>query len=157
MKKILIFIMSIAAVISISCKGNYNNETASVEAAEIQPAQTKITLSSDLVGKGFTLTNIYADKNITLLFADTNLVSGFAGVNRFNTTFNAENGKITFTEAVTTRMAGPEEDMKIEAEYLNMLKNADTVSLDNDVLTIKTSDGKDWIFQYSGPAEVVIQ
>ena len=39
-------------------------------------------------------------------------------------------------------MAGPENLMKIEFEYLKLLQNSKTIELNNNILILTTSDGK---------------
>lgn len=55
------------------------------------------------------------------LDAATGKVAGMAGVNRFNGTFKQQDASLTFGPLITTRMAGPENEMKIESEYLATL------------------------------------
>jgi len=44
-------------------------------------------------------------------------------------------------------MAGPENLMKIEFEYLKLLQNSKTIKLVKNILTLTTSDGKTLKFE----------
>ena len=55
----------------------------------------------------------------------------------------------------STKMAGPEEDMNAEMEYLQILNGADTIALDGDVLTITTTSGTNLIYTFTKNVEIV--
>ncbi len=110
----------------------------------------------DLFGKSFTLTNLYTDKKLTLLFADTNFVSGYSGINRFNSSFKLEGNNIIFENMISTLMSGSEEDMKIEDSYLKLLNSAKNISISENTLTIETTTGTNLIYEYSGDANIIM-
>ena len=55
----------------------------------------------------------------------------------------------------STKMAGPEEDMNAEIEYLQILNGADTIALDGEVLTITTASGTNLIYTFTQNVEIV--
>jgi heat shock protein HslJ len=70
------------------------------------------------------------------LDAATGKASGMAGVNRFNGTFKQEGSALSFGPLITTRMAGPENEMKIESEFLTALGHVTTWKADGLVLIL---------------------
>ena len=72
---------------------------------------------------------------------------GNSGVNIYNIPFELKNNEITIGEhGISTLMAGPEEDMKAEDEYMNLLNSAKYISFDNYNLCIKTADNQILLF-----------
>jgi heat shock protein HslJ len=55
------------------------------------------------------------------LFAEGNRVTGFGGVNRFTGTYQLNGAALSFGQLVSTRMAGDPKQMKVEAQFLQML------------------------------------
>ena len=47
----------------------------------------------------------------------------------------------------STKMAGPDNFMKLESQYLNILQNSKKIKLDNNRLTFTTDDGKTLTFK----------
>ena len=81
------------------------------------------------------------DGEITISF-DENKVNGNAGVNNYFGSFEIKNDSIKIGPVGSTRMAGPENLMKIEFEYLKLLQDSKTIKLNNNILILTTSDGK---------------
>ena len=79
--------------------------------------------------------------NITINFAD-NKINGNSGVNSYFGGYKIKNNSILTANAATTLMAGPENLMKIEFEYLKLLQDSKTIKLNNNILILTTSDGK---------------
>ncbi len=79
----------------------------------------------------------------TLQFSQTNLVSGFAGVNRFTAeaTLSGKNILTWTGPAAATKMAGPPEAMSLENQYLDSLQQATRVELSGKTLTLTSPDG----------------
>ena len=63
-------------------------------------------------------------------------------LNNFISTYEIDGNNINILPMATTLMAGPEELMKGEAEYLEDLKNAFSICIAGDTLVIITHDGK---------------
>jgi len=55
------------------------------------------------------------------LDAATGRVTGMAGVNRFSGSFTFQDPALSFGPLAVTRMAGPESDMKLEADFIAAL------------------------------------
>ena len=127
MKKTLLLLSSLILLLS-SCSQKNNENTNIFEA---------------LNGSEFYLTS---NPKITIGFENSN-VYGNASINRYFTSFSISNDQIILgTNIGATLMAGNEEDMKAEQEFLTDLGKANSVSLENDKLTIKTSENKELSF-----------
>lgn len=105
--------------------------------------------TNELNGKKFRLSNmpnIPEKTEITLSIENGSFV-GNSGVNLYNIPFRLNNNEITIGEhGISTLMAGPEEDMKAEDEYMNLLNSAKYISFDNYNLCIKTADNQILLF-----------
>ena len=105
--------------------------------------------TNELNGKKFRLSNmpnIPEKTEITLSIENGSFV-GNSGVNIYNIPFRLNNNEITIGEhGISTLMAGPEEDMKAEDEYMKLLNSAKYISFDNYNLCIKTADNQILLF-----------
>lgn len=158
MKKILSLVLIVmGTVFAVSCGGNTSNTTTTenTTAAIEAPAENIVITVDDLLGKEYALTNMYEGKEVTISFSDTNMLGGKSAVNNYFTEFSLDGNKIKLNALASTKMAGPEEDMAVETEYLQILNGADTISLDGDVLTITTTSGTNLIYTFKGNVEVV--
>lgn len=81
------------------------------------------------------------EKEITISF-DKNKVNGNSGVNNYFGSYEIKNNSIKIGPVGSTRMAGPENLMKIEFEYLKLLQDSKTIEFNNNLLILTTSDGK---------------
>ncbi|WP_295156643.1 META domain-containing protein [uncultured Brachyspira sp.] len=147
MKKLLSAILIIMGAIFVLSCGNNAKKTDTVV----------VTTVEDLTGKEFILTNMYEGKEVTIAFSDTNMLGGKSAVNSYFTEYSLDSGKLILNALGSTKMAGPEEDMAVEYEYLEILNGADTISLDGDVLTITTDSGTNLIYTFKGNVEVITE
>lgn len=157
MRKILsLVLIVIGTLFAVSCGGNTSNTTAENTTTAIEaPAATATVITvDDLLGKEYSLTNMYEGKEVTIAFSDTNMLGGKSAVNNYFTEFSLDGNKLKLNALGSTKMAGPEEDMAVETEYLQILNGADTISLDGDVLTITTTSGTNLIYTFKGNVEV---
>ena len=93
-------------------------------------------------GKGG-LQSLAVDSTITAVFGEDGTLSGNAGVNQYNTTYETgDDGAMTIDATIiTTKMAGPEEFMTQEAAYLAALPQAATYTIDGTELWLRDADG----------------
>lgn len=77
----------------------------------------------------------------TLEIAEDGKASGNSGVNRFGARADAEAPAIRFTMVVSTRMAGPDERMKLEASFLDALERTRRFRIDGTLLTLMDEKG----------------
>ncbi|WP_432631543.1 META domain-containing protein [Brachyspira sp.] len=102
--------------------------------------------TNELNGKKFRLSNMLEGTEITISIENGSFV-GNSGVNLYNIPFQLKNNEITIGEhGMSTLMAGPEQDMKAEDEYLKLLNSAKYISFNDYNLCIKTSDNQILLF-----------
>ena len=87
---------------------------------------------------------------ITLEIRDDGSAGGSSGVNRYMTrleTATLADGRIGFTPAAGTKMAGPPRAMEIERVFLQRLGAVSTYAIDGDTLRMWASDNQALTFQ----------
>ena len=111
------------------------------------------TESPSLVGTSWLLTfynngkggmqSVIIDTEITADFSEDGTMSGSAGCNRYNTSFEAADDTISIGVAASTEMAcmDPEGIMEQEIQYLAALQNAATYTIQGDRLEIRDENG----------------
>lgn len=78
-----------------------------------------------------------ADVSITAEFSADGKLTGSSGVNSYSTTYETDGTSIKISDAiVSTKMAGPEEAMRLETDYLTTLPTAATFNLKTDELIL---------------------
>lgn len=95
-----------------------------------------------LAGKKFVMQNSEAGTTITLEFADSGNDYYGQVVNNYFGSYKIFNDRITFSAGGTTMMMGPREEMEAEGRYFADLDKVRNFTLQNDILTLITSDGK---------------
>lgn len=95
-----------------------------------------------LAGKKFVMQNSEAGTTITLEFTDSGNDYYGQVVNNYFGSYKIFKDRITFSAGGTTMMMGPREEMEAEGRYFADLTKVKTYTLQNDVLTLTTSDGK---------------
>jgi heat shock protein HslJ len=80
---------------------------------------------------------------VDAIFTEDGKLSGSAGCNRYNTSYQLDGDKITISPAASTRMmcAEPEGVMEQESAYLAALTNAATYTIKGDILTLTDAQG----------------
>lgn len=86
-------------------------------------------------GKEFILSNMHESMKISIVF-EKDRVYGFSGVNRYSGSYSITKGNVTFTGMASTMMAGPEDAMKAEQDYIIQLNSGGEISFDGSVLKI---------------------
>lgn len=118
MKYLKILLGMMMCVFLFSCKNEENN---------FEGSWKLISYEKDGIAQ------VIADSTLNISFEKKNLVniSGNAGVNDFMATIGLNDGAIeSFSEIVTTRMAGDPEVMQFESELLQTLSGADVIEVD---------------------------
>ncbi|MDO5845163.1 MAG: META domain-containing protein, partial [Methanocorpusculum sp.] len=95
-----------------------------------------------------------SNKNITLII-DGGSFSGNSGVNQYFGKITADNGKIEFGTIGSTMMAGPEDAMKAESEYLAALENVTGYKIVDGKLVLTDKNGKTLLTFSKAPATPV--
>lgn len=138
MKKILLVMCILSSLLIFSCATTEKSSSGVSDSAKLT--------EKDLSGKEFTLDNMYKKFKINIGF-ENDEVYGFSGVNKYVSRYKLNGNKIEISAAASTLMAGPEENMNAENEYLRLLGSADTIMLDGKTLTIKTKSGAELIYK----------
>jgi predicted amidohydrolase YtcJ/heat shock protein HslJ len=92
-------------------------------------------------------------KPITLEIRDDGSAGGSSGINRFMTRLNTEalaEGRIGFTPAAGTKMAGPPKAMETEQMYLQRIGAVSTYSIEGDTLRMWAGDNEALTFERAG-------
>lgn len=95
-----------------------------------------------LAGKKFVMQNSEAGTTITLEFADHGNDYYGQVVNNYFGSYKISENRITFNAGGSTMMMGPRSEMEAERRYFADLDKVRNFTLQNDVLTLTTSDGK---------------
>ena len=80
-------------------------------------------------------------KGITLNISKDEL-SGKSGVNNYFGGYKVNGKKISVSKLAVTAMAGSNEKMDLEQDYLDILENVKRIELQNDKLIMKTDLGE---------------
>lgn len=139
-KKIIKKIICISFLLIISCS-NENSKSSEKLNLEEEGLTISELNESELIGKSFTLYNMFADYNINISFYDEgNQVFGFAGVNTYRTSYSKNGDEVKFDRIARTRMSGPRDIMDAENNFVRYLENTKHMFLKDNNLIILTSD-----------------
>jgi heat shock protein HslJ len=133
----LVFLASFALFVSPAC----NSQSKS--------AQQPIT---SLAGQSWTCITldgaaVTAMRPPTITFDGAGRVNGFSGVNRFGGSVeSAEAGELHFGQMMSTKMAGPPEQMALESSFLSAITRADRYMVIDTELIF--SAGKTMLVQF---------
>ena len=98
-----------------------------------------------LNGKVYTLDNL-AKNSITIIF-DDNKISGKSTINTYSASYHIIGDNIEINNISASKMNGPQNLMKEEEEYLQLLSEAHNLEIKGNVLKIKTKADKELIFK----------
>ena len=116
------------------------------------PVLTYAAISQDLAGSSWDLIaynngtggfqSAWGDEPVTATFADDGTLSGSAGCNNYNTSWEANDGSLEIGPAASTKMmCADEQIMTQESRYLELLGLADTYRVDAGTLEMFDADG----------------
>ena len=107
----------------------------------------KTALEEQMAGKTFVFEDSLPNHKITIKFFDGTL-GGTSGVNKYTAAYELEGDKLTISpQILTTMMAGPEDAMNKESEYLTDLSRAEKAEYIDGKLVITIKGGKQLIFK----------
>lgn len=92
------------------------------------------------------LTNKYQNADITIAF-DDGKVFGFSGVNRYFGGASIDGENINIGNVASTMMAGPQDKMDAEMNYLQLLSDAKKIKMEDNKIIIITKDNEELIFE----------
>lgn len=102
---------------------------------------------STLNGKTFQLTNMFEGRGITISFYEEEFY-GYSGFNTYLGRYEMRRGSmIIFKDMAVTKMGGSSEAVEDEKKYIDLLKNASSIELTSNTLTIITLDNESLIFK----------
>lgn len=105
-------------------------------------------------GKEYKLVNTPDNAVVTIAFDETgDKFSGQAPVNRYFGGYTIEGEAFTFGPAGSTMMAGPEEMMKAEYEYLQFLPTVKTYKVDGKKLIMMNEIQEELVFEEIEPTK----
>jgi heat shock protein HslJ len=109
-----------------------------------EPAQPEINLEGTRwMLESINGTPVVPGSEVTLQFDADNQAGGHGGCNSYGGAYTLTNSSIEFENLAQTLMACLDEDLnQQESTYTNALNNAQTVSLENDRLTITYNGGQ---------------
>ena len=100
----------------------------------------------NMAGKNMKL-QMKNEEQITLSFTE-NEINGNAGINNYSGTYKISNDNISIQGIGATEMAGPDNLMRIEGEYLALLEHVKKIKLINQKTLVLTTDkGKTLTFE----------
>lgn len=143
-----------ATVIALAgCSGQQPTSSAPDSSEPVPPLEGTSWSCITFTTAGGVPTEVPAGTPITAEFSTDGRVSGSAGVNTYNTTYQTDGDAITIDpNVVTTKMAGPQEAMDRESDYLLTLPEAKRYSVNADGELILFGAAGNTIARY-GPAQ----
>ena len=113
-------------------------------------AETDFNIDDSIItkilnGKVYTLDNL-AKNSITIIF-DDNKISGKSTINTYSASYRIIGDNIEINDISASKMNGPQNLMKEEEEYLQLLSEAHNLEIKGNVLKIKTKADKELIFK----------
>ena len=89
------------------------------------------------------LVSVLAGSEITALFSEDGKLSGMAGCNNYNASYEVDGNALSISPAATTRKfcADPEGLMEQESAYLKALESVKSFEISADILTLKDLNG----------------
>lgn len=137
------FLAAVAAVLLLPLLAACGSSTSSdASSAASSPAAAQPQGGAELAGTSWVLTDgpftkeDVSESGVTIAFDDTQ-VSGKSGVNNyFGGYTSSTDGSLQFEALGSTMMAGPEDLMTLEAEYLAALQSTFGYTIDGDTLTL---------------------
>lgn len=106
--------------------------------------------SDSFKGKMYKLTSAPTNMEITIGFDDNNNRFFGKALNNYFGTYTIEGTDMVFGAIATTMMAGPEEMMSAESNYLGFLPNVSSFKLDGKKLSLIAGSGDELVFEETG-------
>ena len=148
MKKLLI--LGITAVALTACtdvKVPFMS-SAKTESSSSTSSSTPVfaSLKEQLNGREFIIVTDGYNKQVSIGFKGDR-VYGFSGINRYFGNYQISGGKFVFDDFGLTQMAGSEEEMTKELQFLDLLRKNKSIKLSGDTLTLLSTEGIELVFK----------
>ncbi len=146
MKKFLI--LGITAVALTACTDVKVPFMSSAKTESSSSSSTSIfaSLKEQLNGREFFIVTDGYNKKASIGFQGDR-VFGFSGINRYFGNYQISGGKFVFDDFGLTQMAGSEEEMTKELQFLDLLRKNKSIKLSGDTLTLVSTEGIELVFK----------
>ena len=104
------------------------------------------SLKEQLNGREFMIVTDGYNKQVSIGFKGDR-VYGFSGINRYFGNYQINGGKFVFDDFGLTQMAGSEEEMTKELQFLDLLRKNKSIKLSGDTLTLLSTEGIELVFK----------
>ena len=146
MKKFLILgIVAVALTACTDVKVPFMS-SAKTESSSSSSTSVFASLKEQLNGREFIIVTDGYNKKASIGFQGDR-VYGFSGINRYFGNYQISGGKFVFDDFGLTQMAGSEEEMTKELQFLDLLKNNKSVKLSGGTLTLISNEGIELVFK----------
>ena len=148
MKKFLILgIVAVALTACTDVKVPFMS-SAKTESSSSTSSSTPVfaSLKEQLNGREFVIVTDGYNKQVSIGFKGDR-VYGFSGINRYFGNYQISGGKFVFDDFGLTQMAGSEEEMTKELQFLDLLRKNKSIKLSGDTLTLLSTEGIELVFK----------
>ncbi len=148
MKKFLILgIVAVALTACTDVKVPFMS-SAKTESSSSTSSSTPVfaSLKEQLNGREFMIVTDGYNKQVSIGFKGDR-VYGFSGINRYFGNYQISGGKFVFDDFGLTQMAGSEEEMTKELQFLDLLRKNKSIKLSGDTLTLLSTEGIELVFK----------
>ena len=148
MKKFLILgIIAVALTACTDVKVPFMS-SAKTESSSSTSSSTPVfaSLKEQLNGREFMIVTDGDNKQVRIGFKGDR-VYGFSGINRYFGNYQISGGKFVFDDFGLTQMAGSEEEMTKELQFLDLLRKNKSIKLSGDTLTLLSTEGIELVFK----------
>ena len=148
MKKFLILgIVAVALTACTDVKVPFMS-SAKTESSSSTSSSTPVfaSLKEQLNGREFIIVTDGYNKQVSIGFKGDR-VYGFSGINRYFGNYQISGGKFVFDDFGLTQMAGSEEEMTKELQFLDLLRKNKSIKLSGDTLTLVSTEGIELVFK----------
>ena len=148
MKKFLILGIVVVALTACTDVKVPFMSSAKTESSSSTSSSTPVfaSLKEQLNGREFMIVTDGYNKQVSIGFKGDR-VYGFSGINRYFGNYQISGGKFVFDDFGLTQMAGSEEEMTKELQFLDLLKNNKSVKLSGGTLTLISNEGIELVFK----------
>ena len=122
--------------------------SAKTESSSSTSSSTPVfaSLKEQLNGREFMIVTDGYNKQVSIGFKGDR-VYGFSGINRYFGNYQISGGKFVFDDFGLTQMAGSEEEMTKELQFLDLLRKNKSIKLSGDTLTLVSTEGIELVFK----------
>ena len=148
MKKFLILgLVTVALTACTDVKVPFMS-SAKTESSSSTSSSTPVfaSLKEQLNGREFIIVTDGYNKQVSIGFKGDR-VYGFSGINRYFGNYQISGGKFVFDDFGLTQMAGSEEEMTKELQFLDLLRKNKSIKLSGDTLTLLSTEGIELVFK----------